>query len=239
MHPEVNVVYGKLETSSLKPKLLMRMLFLPLNMKTIIKLTRLSKSGEKYMERNSPNSQGYKLESQIREAYGRVTYTQTCHDKFIDRVVRLNNKIKIWQIILSAITTSGFVVAIFSDDKVASAIGVLISLALLILNTYTKNFNLIESAQEHKSASDLLWKIREEYVSLLTDFEMLEAGEIMRKRDELQERTFNVYSNSPKTDAKSYSAAQKALKAEEEQTFSEEEIDDMLPNSIRRCNRTM
>lgn len=37
------------------------------------------------MDRNSQTSQGYKLESQIREAYGRVTYTQTCHDKFINR----------------------------------------------------------------------------------------------------------------------------------------------------------
>lgn len=192
------------------------------------------------MERNSPNSQGYKLESQIREAYGRVTYTQTCHDKFINRVVHLNDQIKIWQIILSAITTSGFIVAIFSDDKIiASILGALISLLLLILNTYTKNFNLIENAQEHKSASDLLWKIREEYVSLLTDFEILEAEEIMRKRDELQERTATVYSNSPRTDAKSYAAAQKALKCEEEQTFSEEEIDNMLPNSIRRRNRMM
>ena len=41
------------------------------------------------------------------------------------------------------------------------------------------------------------------------------------------------------TDVKSYRAAQKALKTEEEQTFSEEEIDLMLPNSIRRCNRKM
>lgn len=163
------------------------------------------------MERNSPNSQGYKLESQIREAYGRVTYTQTCHDKFINRVISLNDQIKIWQIILSAITTSGFIVAIFSDNKVASILGALVSLVLLILNTYTKNFNLIESAQEHKSASDLLWKIREEYVSLLTDFEILEIEEIMRKRDELQERTATVYSNSPRTDAKSYAAAQKSL----------------------------
>lgn len=191
------------------------------------------------MERNSPNSQGYKLESQIREAYGRVTYTQTCHDKFINRVISLNDQIKIWQIILSAITTSGFIVAIFSDNKVASILGALVSLVLLILNTYTKNFNLIESAQEHKSSSDLLWKIREEYVSLLTDFEILEIEEIMRKRDELQERTATVYSNSPRTDAKSYAAAQKSLKCEEEQTFSDEEIDNMLPNSIRRCNRTI
>ena len=97
------------------------------------------------MDRNSQTSQGYKLESQIREAYGRVTYTQTCHDKFINRVLKANDRIKLWQIILSAVTTSGFVVAIFSNDKVASVLGTIVSLALLILNTYTKNFNLIET----------------------------------------------------------------------------------------------
>ena len=191
------------------------------------------------MERNSRNSQGYKLESQIREAYGRVTYSQTCHDKCINRTVKLEDRIKVAQIVLSAITTSGFVVAIFSDDKIASILGAIVSLVLLILNTYIKNFDLSGIAQEHKKASDLLWKIREEYVSLLTDFEMLDANAIRNKRDELQERTSEVYSNSPRTDAKSYTAAQKVLKTEEEQTFSEEEIDIMLPNSIRRCNRQM
>lgn len=191
------------------------------------------------MERNSRTSQGYILESQIREAYGRVTYTQTCHEKIIGRVLKMNDTIKVWQIVLSAISTSGFVVAIFSQEKITSILGSVISLALLFLNTYTKNINLSETAQEHKKASDLLWKIREEYVSLLTDFEILDIDSIMNKRDELQERTAEVYNNSPRTDSKSYKAAQKALKTEEEQTFSEEEIDVMLPNSIRRCNRRM
>lgn len=191
------------------------------------------------MERNSQNSQGYKLESQIREAYGRVTYSQTCHDKFINQTVKLDNNIKIWQIVLSGVTTSGFVMSIFSNNNIANILGAIVSLALLILNTYIKNFDLSGIAREHKKASDLLWKIREEYVSLLIDFEMLEADEIIKKRDELQERTWEVYSNSPRTNAKSYKAAQKALKSEEEQTFSEDEIDIMLPNSIRRCNRRM
>ena len=159
------------------------------------------------------------------------------HDKRINRLTKLNDEIKILQIVLSAITTSGFIATIFSEDKYTAICGAVFSLMLLILNTYTKNYNLIELSQEHKVASDLLWKIREEYVSLLTDFEILESNEIMKKRDELQERTSKVYSNSPRTDSKSYAAAQKSLKIEEEQTFSEQEIDIMLPNSIRRCNR--
>ena len=189
------------------------------------------------MERNSRVSQGYKLESQIREAYGRVVYTQTCHDKIIEKLFKKNNRIKIGQIILSAITMSGFIGTIFLEDKIASVLGAIISLILLILNSYTKNFNLVEKVQEHKVASDILWKIREEYVSLLTDFEILEPESIMKKRDELQDRTAEVYSTSPRTDGNSYAEAQKALKNDEEQTFSENEIDIMLPNSIRRCNR--
>ena len=190
------------------------------------------------MDRSSIDTHGYRLESQIREAYGRIVYTETCHYKMIDSLFRLNNNIKIWQMILSAIATTGFFVTIFSNEKTTSIIGAIVSLILLILNSYAKNFNLVEISQDHKVAADALWKIREEYVSLLTDFEILTVEEIMEKRNELQERTAEVYSTSPKTDSKSYAKTQKALKTAEEQTFSEQEIDVMLPNSIRRCNRT-
>lgn len=189
------------------------------------------------MDRSSPKLHGYRLESQIREAFGRIVYTETCHFKKISRLHKLNNNIKIWQIVLSAFVTTGFFISIFSDDKLASILGAIISLILLILNSYVKNFNLVEIAIEHKIAADALWKIREEYVSLLTDFEILDLEEIMKKRNELQNRTADIYSVSPQTDSKSYKEAQKSLKTEEEQTFTEKEIDVMLPNSIRRCDR--
>lgn len=191
------------------------------------------------MERDSLANQGYKLESQIREAYGRITYTQTCHEKKIQHLIKKNDILKTLQIVLSALTTGSFLVTIFTVEKVSSVIGALCSVALLMINTYTKNFDLTETTQAHQKAANLLWKIREEYVSLLTDFELLDSIDIMSKRDELQERTAAVYSDSPRTDAKCYAEAQKALKTEEEQTFSESEIDVMLPNSIRRCNRSL
>lgn len=150
-----------------------------------------------------------------------------------------NEFIKVFQIVLSALTTGGFIVAIIVDEKIASILGALISVLLLILNAYTKNFDLVETAQSHQKAADALWIIREEYVSLLTDFELLDDAIVMAKRDELQNRTAEIYAQSPKTDSKSYIAAQRALKTEEEQTFSDDEIDVMLPNSIQRKNRTL
>lgn len=189
------------------------------------------------MERSSQVSQGYKLESQIREAYGRVVYTFTCHNKIVQRMLSKNEKIKLLQIVLSALTTGGFIVTIIADEKIASILGALVSIFLLILNAYTKNFDLVETAQSHQKAADALWVIREEYISLLTDFEILDDAAVIAKRDELQNRTAEVYAQSPRTDAKSYAEAQKALKTDEEQTFSDDEIDVMLPNSIRRRNR--
>lgn len=189
------------------------------------------------MERNSHNSQGYKLESQLREAYGRIVYTQTCHNKIAERFTRRDNNIKVAQIVLSAMTTGGFITTILCDDNLVKYMGAIISFCLLIFNSYTKNFNLIEKAESHKDAANLLWKIREEYVSVLTDFEILDVEKIILIRDDLQNRTYEVYNNSPRTDKKSYSQTKKSLKKEEEQTFSEKEIDIMLPNSIRRENR--
>ena len=77
-----------------------------------------------------------------------------------------------------------------------------------------------------------MWGIREGYVSLLVDFEVLEDSEIQKRRDVLWDKVSEVNSNYPATDAKSYKAAQKALKEEEEQTFKDNEVDSILPNGI-------
>ncbi len=108
----------------------------------------------------------------------------------------------------------------------------ILSVILLSLNVYAKNFNLVEISLEHQETPDLLWKVSEEYVSLLTDFEVLDANEIMKKSDELQIRTAKVYSNSLRTSSKDYKKT-KSIKKEEEQIFSEKEIDIIIPNSIR------
>ncbi|PKE38405.1 SLATT domain-containing protein [Macrococcoides caseolyticum] len=186
------------------------------------------------MEKNSQYSQKNKLESQIREAYGKVTYSFTSHNKMVDRLITYNNRIKIMQIVLSAITTGSFLITILNNEKIAGVIGAIASVILLILNAYVKDFDLSKISQEHQSAANDLWIIREEYVSLLTDFETLNIAEITKKRDNLQQKTMQVYSQSPKTDKRSYKEAQKALKVQEEQTFTDKEIDVMLPNDIRR-----
>lgn len=187
------------------------------------------------------NSKGdYKLdlEHQLREAYGKVVYTQTCHHKMAERYYFWNVTYKWAQIILSALVSCSIVSIFFSfSDFWTKAISAFLSVLLTAINLYLKNYNLIEEAKEHQNSAHELWKIREEYVSLLTDLKELDVNEIIKKRDELQERTYQIYKNSLKTDNKSYKQAQQALKNDEEQTFSEKEIDIMLPSSLRKSEK--
>jgi hypothetical protein len=147
-------------------------------------------------------------------------------------------RIKLWQIILSAITTAGFVGAIFGAGQIGAALGVIVSTALLALNSYTKNYDLGELAQKHKQAANDLWIIRERYLSLLVDLAMKEKPleALRQQRDELIEQLHAVYSGAPSTTFQAYRKAQEALKKLEEMTFTDEEIDAFLPKELRRSS---
>lgn len=184
------------------------------------------------MEQNSPHKEALLI--QIKEAYGRVVYTYTTHLKIMNYLTKKNRIIKYIQIILSAISTGGFIGALITDEVILTCVGGLFSTALLALNLFFKDFNLFDEIKQHRIASDNLWMVREDYISLLTDFNVLSEIEIMNRRDDLQKRIFEIYKVSPKTDSKSYSKAQKALKSEEEQFFTFDELDKMLPSHLRR-----
>jgi hypothetical protein len=176
------------------------------------------------------------LEGQLRECYGRVVYSHKTHEKCADILLSRLARIKLWQIILSAIATAGFVGAIFGAGQIGAALGMIVSTALLMLNSYTKNYDLGELAQKHKQAANDIWIIREKYLSLLVDLAMeekpLEA--LQQQRDELVEQLHTVYSGAPSTTFQAYKKAQEALKKLEEMTFTDEEIDTFLPKELKR-----
>jgi len=176
------------------------------------------------------------LESQIRELYGRVLWTHKTQEKCADIVQRRQVRIKVTQIVLSALTTTGILIAVFGENKAVGIVSATISALLFGLNTYTKDYDLGEIAQKHSNAATDLWNIRENYLSLLTDLKTgsLTPEEIRARRDSLQEDLYNVYNGSPRTINKAYEQATKGLKLKEEMTFSNEEIDKLLPEELRK-----
>jgi hypothetical protein len=189
------------------------------------------------MEQNFQNDQKELLLAQIRECYGRVAYSHKTHEKCADILLKRNNQIKLWQMILSAITTGSFIVTLVGDNKAAGIIGALISSALLILNSYTKNYELTKMAEEHKIAAASLWNVRESYLSLIVDMSIKPSNEVIERRDQLQVELASVYKCCPRTNMIGYTLAQVSLKQNEDLTFSDEEIDKLLPMNLRK-NKT-
>jgi len=176
------------------------------------------------------------LEGQLRECYGRVVYSHKTHEKCADILLCSLSRIRIWQIVLSAITTAGFIGAVFGAGKIGAVLGLIVSTVLLALNSYTKNYDLGELAQKHKQAANDLWIIRESYLSLLVDIAMKERPleGLQKQRDELIKQLHAVYSGAPSTTYKAYKRAQQALQKLEDMTFSDAEIDAFLPKELKR-----
>ncbi|TDE46866.1 SLATT domain-containing protein [Flavobacterium rhamnosiphilum] len=178
------------------------------------------------------------LESQIREIYGRVVYTHKTHEKCADVLKERNDCLKITEVILSALTTTSILVLIFGDGIVFQFLAALFSTTLLCLTLYSKDYNLLALAEKHKQAALDILEVREKLLSLLVDIRIgnKNVNDYQLERNKLNEQLVNTYRGAPKTINKAYKIASKALQKNEEFTFSDEEIDKFLPESLRKSN---
>lgn len=182
------------------------------------------------------------IEGQLRECYGRVVYSHKTHEKCADILLERHKQIKLCQVVLSALVTGGLIAALFDFSflaeykKCGTFVAVVLSTVLLVLNSYTKDYDLGEIAQKHRQAGVDLWIIRERYLSLLTDIRLsvTPLDEILSQRSQLAEELHAVYTGAPSTNYKAYVKAQKALKELEDMTFSDDEIDAFLPKELKR-----
>lgn len=176
------------------------------------------------------------LESQIREIYGRVIYTHKTHEKCADILKSRSDCLKLIEVILSALTTTSILSVLFGSSITFEIIAAVFSSVLLFLTLYAKDFDLLAIAEKHKQSALEILAIRESYLSLLVDIKIgnRPIDELQANRDLLSIELINTYRGAPKTISKAYKIASKALQENEEFTFSDAEIDKLLPISLRR-----
>jgi hypothetical protein len=196
------------------------------------------KNGEKSLDPSIlANGERYALESQVRECYGRCAYTHKTHERMAERCSKRFRQIKIVQIVLAALTTAGAVGILFEKgSSYATYATLFLSVTMLVVNSYLKDLDPGQAAQKHREAASDIWNIRESYMSLLIDIRdpNVALDDLRRRRDDLQEKLYKLYRAAPNTDGKAYGEAQDRLKNKEDLTFSEAEIDALLPRSLRR-----
>lgn len=174
-----------------------------------------------------------KIINQIREEYGKLTYTYTAYFKMHDRNITISKWIKITQIALTAVSATGFLATVITNIIALSWAGGVTAVLSLFINIYTKDFRLLDDAKTYKDAADELWLIRQEYISLLTECTSMKIDDVIARRDALQLKTDSVNKRYPGTNSYGYKKARKALKENDEQFFSDAELDKMLPEELR------
>lgn len=128
------------------------------------------------------------LKNQIKCSCGNVIYTHKTHHKLADRLEKLDKRLGFAQIILTSLSSCGFFTRILTDSVLGeyavygAGITSVLSLALIL---YTKEYKIQSTITQHRNAANELLGIREKYVSLIVDFEVLKSKKIRKRRDKL------------------------------------------------------
>lgn len=165
------------------------------------------------------------IRNQITKAAGNVSYTYLAHWNIVNRLKKRYAGIKTVQIILTALSTGGFLASLIAGIPWLSWIGGLTSAIALGLNLYMLNFNIPDDIKKHTDAANDLWGVREAYKSLLVDFNVLSDDVIREKRDRLIAEVGRINKAYPGTDEKAFKKAQHELG---KYTFEEGEADSLL-----------
>lgn len=181
------------------------------------------------------------LLAQVREAYGRVVYTHKTHEKQADKYFsshRRQQQILVGLTVLSSGVFLASLLRLVLDETWAAVATSFVALLVSAINLGTKTFRYGEDAQKHRDVAAKAWNLRESYLSLIVDIQsgVLDLADARDRRDHLQHQAYEIYSDAPRTSSTAYQAAQAGLKDNEELTFTSQEIDHLLPESLRLGN---
>ncbi|SRR6266545_4912899 len=178
------------------------------------------------------------LLAQAREAYGRAAYTHKAHEKQADLCFqshRWQQRLLVALTVVSSGTFLASLLGLFLDESWAALVTSFIALLISAINLGTKTFKYGEETQKHRDIAAKVWNLRESYQSLIVDLQSraITVDEGRAQRDRLQHEALEIYSDAPRTTPKAYANAQKALKENEDLTFSDRELDLLLPSGLR------
>jgi len=171
----------------------------------------------------------------VREEFGRVAYSHKTHLKMVDRL----NCTMLWEkranALLLTLTAGDTIGVLLTDARLAKIAAVVLSALALLLMVYSLSRSRDRLVELHRRAALALWGLREDYIHLIGDLKggAISASDARARRDALKKVAARIYATAPDTDNAAYQDARKALKSDEELTFSDAEIDVMLPRALR------
>jgi hypothetical protein len=137
--------------------------------------------------------------------------------------------------VLLTLTSVDIIGALVTDARWAKVGALAFSALALLVTVYGLSRSRERLVELHRRTALQLWVLREDYIHLIGDLKggAVSVDDARVRRDRLTKTAAQIYASAPDTDDKAYQSARKALKVDEELTFSPQEIDVMLPRALR------
>ncbi len=176
------------------------------------------------------------LEDTARNTFCSVTWSHKIQEKQVDIFATQYKYLEIANIVSASLTSVGIVSLIFTDELWLKLVSALISFVSIFASSFLKSFDLSTKVNAHKNCANKLLAIRNEFQILLLkiNLEQEEIDNLIKSYEELVIKLNKIYSGSPNTCDKAVKKAQKSLKINQDNTFTNEEIDSFLPEALRR-----
>jgi hypothetical protein len=186
------------------------------------------------------------LFSALRNMYGQVLYSHKIQEKAAEIALGFSTWLRILQIIATVLTAGSAISTAFASSKCPTEIAldcvshgaititaILASIALALELTGLR-FSPEKSVEAHRRAAERLWSVRERLLRLVTDLNDGATSEqnARTERDSFMLELDAIYRDAPRTSALAYRKAQRSLKVANEATFSEDELNKLIPPGL-------
>lgn len=171
-----------------------------------------------------------------RELYGRVVYSHKTHEKERELWTRKVRWERWLGVLLTGSTAIAAVIGAAQSNHTAFIVTSVLGGAGAAYSVYQLSFNACKTESEHRGAAKKLLELRERYLMFILRAmaDAVPAATLHAELQTLQRETAIVYEYAPDTSAEAYHTAGTGLKDGEELTFSDDELDRLLPRDLRR-----
>ena len=173
--------------------------------------------------------------AEIRQTFGRVVITHKTHEKEVERKARQSLLLTWTNLLVITITLGATLAAPLTEGNTAQLASIISATVAFGFGCVQLSFQPQRSAEEHRSCAKELLGIRDQYSALIADQRagIITAEQLLMRRELLGIRLAELFAHAPQTSPKSYQKAEKALGGNEGLTFTDVEIDNMLPRELR------
>lgn len=175
------------------------------------------------------------LLDEVRKNYASVVWTHKIQEKQADIYHKQYAKLEMINILAASATSCGIISTIFYDNICAKIIATVLSFITITISAYFKSFDIKEMEKCNKEYANKFLIMRNRLLHIICDLHMKKRNvleintEYISIIDELNE----LYVSAPLITQKAVDKATKVLKVNKEYTYTDEEIDNFLPPTLR------